>query len=326
MRRSSLYLAISLVLLALWPTAALGQVRFEILGARALGMGGAFVAVADDASAFHWNPAGLLKDSNFGMTFGWDDLHFGDPKLSPTPGAAGGSNLLTAVSGSPLGVSYGYLKLAQVVSVLPDGTTVVQALTVHHLGATYAQTLLPGLVIGATAKYLKGQPVSGLSGAGTVEGVVDEALGWAGSSSSKFDLDVGVMGELGPVRLGVTFKNLLQPTFTGDTGFAIQLTRRVRAGIAVLPTAGLTLAFDIDLDTADPLVGLRRMMALGGEFSLGSRVGLRGGVRWSRDGEWQPIATGGVSLRVFKGSWVDGYATWSRNEDRGFGIALRAGS
>src|SRR5262245_57375127 len=28
-------------------------------GARAIGMGGAFIAIADDASAAYWNPAGL---------------------------------------------------------------------------------------------------------------------------------------------------------------------------------------------------------------------------------------------------------------------------
>ena len=33
---------------------------FEAIGIRALGMGGAFVAVADDASATYWNPAGLV--------------------------------------------------------------------------------------------------------------------------------------------------------------------------------------------------------------------------------------------------------------------------
>jgi hypothetical protein len=310
----------------LWSTPAFGQVRFEILGARALGMAGAFVAVADDASAFHWNPAGTLKSGVFGMTFGWDDLQFGDRNLPPAPGLAGGSNLLTSVAGSPLGVSYGYLKLAQVVGVREDGTAIVQALTVHHLGATYSQSLLPGLVIGATGKYLKGTPTIGESTAPTARDAFNEALGWSGSSSSKFDLDVGVLGSYGPVRAGVTFKNLLEPTFTGDNGLAFQLRRLIRVGIAVLPTDGLTLAFDMDLDTADPLVGLRRMMALGGEFSLGSSVALRGGLRWSRDGDWQPIWAAGASIRIYTGSWIDGYATYSRENDRGFGIALRAGS
>jgi hypothetical protein len=314
------------LVLALWATPAVGQVRFEILGARALGMGGAFVAVADDASAYHWNPAGTMKSKLFSMTVGWDNLHFGDPTLPPAPGLASGSNALTSVIGSPVGVSYGYLRLARVVGVRDDGTAIVEALTVHHLGATFSQSLLPGLVVGVTGKYLHGQPAIGDSAAATAGGALDEALGWGGTSSSKFDLDVGVMGSYGPVRAGATFKNLLHPTFTGDNGVAIQLQRLLRVGIAVLPTNGLTLAFDMDLDTADPLVGLRQMMALGGEFSLGSRMALRGGLRWSRDGDWQPIWAVGASIRIFKGSWIDGYATYSRDHDRGVGIALRAGS
>jgi hypothetical protein len=35
------------------------------LGARAMGMGGAFVAVADDVTALHWNPAGLARTNGF---------------------------------------------------------------------------------------------------------------------------------------------------------------------------------------------------------------------------------------------------------------------
>ena len=30
-------------------------------GARAMGMGGAFIAIADDATAASWNPAGLIQ-------------------------------------------------------------------------------------------------------------------------------------------------------------------------------------------------------------------------------------------------------------------------
>ena len=37
---------------------------FEALGSRAQGMG-AFVAVADDASAVYWNPAGLASGAYF---------------------------------------------------------------------------------------------------------------------------------------------------------------------------------------------------------------------------------------------------------------------
>jgi hypothetical protein len=319
------FLAVFLAVLAGAPATALGQVRFEILGARALGMGGAFVAVANDPSAFHWNPAGTVSGGPFGMTVGWDDLHFGDPDLPPSPGAARGSNLLTSVAGSPLGVSYGYLKLAQVVGVLPDGTAVVHSLVVHHFGATVSQSLIKGLVVGATVKYLRGQAAAGESAASTAGAALDEALKLGGPSDNNFDIDAGLMGEIGPIRAGVTFKNLLQPTFVGDAGIAIQLKRLVRVGFAVLPTDGLTLAFDMDLDTADPLVGLRRMMALGGEILLGSRVAVRGGLRWSRDEDWRPITAAGASIRIYKRSWLDGYLTYSRSDDRGFGIALRAG-
>ena len=31
------------------------------VGARAMGMGGAFVSIADDGSAFYWNPAGVSQ-------------------------------------------------------------------------------------------------------------------------------------------------------------------------------------------------------------------------------------------------------------------------
>lgn len=288
-------------------------------------MGGAFVAVANDASAYHWNPAGSMKGGSISSTVEWGSLHFGNPSQAPVPGMSVESSAISSLIGSPMGVSYGHLEFAQVVGVRADGSAVVESLRVHHIGATASQTLFPGVVVGATAKFLRGQAVSGDSWAETAGGALDDALGLSGLSSSHFDLDVGVMAKFGPVRAGATLKNVLQPSFTGANGLSMRLPRLIRAGVALVPNDGLTLAFDMELDTADPLVGLRRMMALGGEFSLGSHVALRGGLRWSRDGGWQPVWAGGASLRVFKGSWVDGYATYSASYDRGFGVALRVG-
>ena len=316
--------ALTIALLTL-STGAAAQVSFDVLGARAMGMGGAFVAVADDATSFHWNPAGV-STKGVGMTVGWDRLHFGNPKLPAFVGATQDSNKLTSVATSPYGVSYGYFQSATVVGLQPDGTPIVEALRVHHVGFTILQALARGLVVGTTVKYLHGQATTGDSSSLLAGDALDEGISRRGPSHGAFDLDFGVMGTMGPVRAGLTVKNLLQPKFAGVADFAIQLKRRVRLGIAVLPTDGLTLALDVDLDTADPLVGLRRMMALGGEIRLGSSVALRSGVRWSRDGDRRLIAALGASIKVHRGLWLDGYSTYSRSDDRGFGVALRAGS
>ena len=38
------------------------------------GMAGAFVAVADDATATYWNPAGLVRGGPLRMTIGWTSI------------------------------------------------------------------------------------------------------------------------------------------------------------------------------------------------------------------------------------------------------------
>ena len=47
--------------------AALQAESFNIMGSRALGMGGAFVAVAEDATASYWNPASIAQQKNFDL-------------------------------------------------------------------------------------------------------------------------------------------------------------------------------------------------------------------------------------------------------------------
>ncbi|MCP4352822.1 MAG: hypothetical protein GY795_45810 [Desulfobacterales bacterium] len=44
-------------------------------GARALGMGGAFIAIADDATAASWNPGGLIQLEHPEISFVTDSFH-----------------------------------------------------------------------------------------------------------------------------------------------------------------------------------------------------------------------------------------------------------
>ena len=102
---------------------------------------------------------------------------------------------------------------------------------------------------------------------------------------------------------------------------AISLERRVRLGLAAFPRDGLTLAIDVDLDTADPLVGLRRSIAIGGETRLGARLALRGGIRWEQSERTRPIGALGGSIRLRQGLWLDGYVTGSHaGGNRGLGM------
>jgi len=51
-------------------------------GARALGMGGAFIAVADDATAASWNPAGLVQLDRPEMSIVWNGFHRTEDSMS----------------------------------------------------------------------------------------------------------------------------------------------------------------------------------------------------------------------------------------------------
>ena len=304
---------------------ASAQQVIESVGARALGMGGAFVGVADDATAVIWNPAGLAVGQPFGATIEWDRFQYGKPKDPPRAGLLRRSGRFGSLGTWPLGLSYGTFRTTTIVQS-PDDSLAVQSLKSQYFGVTVLQTLIDGIVVGSTLKYVRGTATSGPIDGLTAEDVLDRGSDLDGDADGTFDLDVGVMTDLRRVRIGWTMRNLREPTFRTDAGIAIPLKRQSRLGLAVLPTDGLTLAMDVDLDTADLSDGLRRMMALGGETRLGPRAVVRAGVRWSLEGPRQPITSAGASVAVRPGMWLDGFYSQGRGgEDRGFGIALRAG-
>jgi hypothetical protein len=324
-RRAVFPAAGALVAVLLTPAVAGAQLVFESVGIRALGMAGAFVAVADDASAAYWNPAGLVVGAPLGTTIEWNRFQTGNQNAPPTPGPTLRNATFASVASWPLGVSYGRLRSTWLAAG-PGGQVVSEKVETFQVGATIVQTIVPGLVVGSTLKYLRGSFATGPSSGPTVEDALSQGQDLDGPGENHFDFDIGLMADLKKVRLGFTGRNLLEPQFTSAAGTAIRLQRLTRAGVAFLPTAGLTLAMDVDLDTVDLRDGLRRMIALGGEGRLGSRVAVRGGVRWDVKGESQPVTALGLSVSLRARFWLEGYySRGQRDEDRGFGIGFRAG-
>jgi len=304
---------------------ASAQQIFETVGIRALGMGGAFVAVADDATAVYWNPAGLATGGVAGGILEWTQLRTGDQTTTPVAGPARRYAHFVSMGSWPVGLSYARIETTD----LRDGLFGLESrsLRTRQFGLTIVQSLVPGLVLGSTLKYERGTVSAGTVSDETVKKALDAGADLKGTTTGAFDLDIGLMLDMSKVRAGLAVRNVRQPTFGKVSELSVQLQRQARFGVAVLPTNGVTLAFDVDLNTVDLRDGLRRIIAFGGEIRPGGRLALRGGARWNRAGDRRPVLATGLSVMIKPRVWVDMHYTHSGviALDRGFGVALRAG-
>lgn len=312
----------------------------ESPGTRAAGMGGAFVAVADDASAVYWNPAGLASGPVLNLQFdlGMADLVPGDP-ADPGAQAARRGTRLIAVGTPPLGLSYYRLSSLAVTRPSPavlgiddreeEGLT-VRRLTTNHFGITLLQSVGGPLAVGTTLKLVRGTVAVGPVSGGTWDEVLDRGGDLGGNARTRADLDVGVMLNAGPVRLGLVGRNLREPTFApdGEDDTEARLKRQVRLGAAWgLRWPGITpliASFDADLTRRPDFDGERRDVAAGVEvWGLQQWLGLRAGWRASTVGERRPVGTAGVSVAVWRGAYVDAHIARGRDEHRAWSVGGR---
>src|SRR5512132_2086769 len=131
LKRMAYYLRHIAPLVVLLGYASAGAAQsFEAVGTRAAGMAGAFVAVADDASAAYWNPAGFAAGNFFTLVL---DRTTSKSDPAVPEGARKGSGLLFAMGMPALGLSY-YQVRSTVLADLKVGTADVRldTLVTHH--------------------------------------------------------------------------------------------------------------------------------------------------------------------------------------------------
>jgi F plasmid transfer operon, TraF, protein len=333
-------IVVALLLLALGESTAAAQ-SFDVVGARALGMGGAFVAVADDASATWWNPAGLpnslildgVAEGGAGRLTKSDDrpisgqtgseftsggVAFAFPVVGASYFRTRQSRLDPSTAGGPSGRQ-------------DEGTARVgRSLLLHQFGLSLAHSLGDAVVLGATVRVMRGELSTLIPAEGPLDEVFDALGEIDGSTEVQADLDLGVLVRLSRIRMGLATRNLTTPSFSaleGNAGW--ELERQARLGMAIVSDpdrAGRhdwVVAVDTDLRRENTPLGERRDLAVGGErWFKARRIGIRAGLSASTAGEARPAASGGASVAVASGFWVEAQVTrGGEDAERGWGVA-----
>ncbi len=219
------------------------------IGARALAMGGAFVAVCNDATAMVWNPAGLAQLDDTRLAGMSTDLY----GMGITHQFVG-----VTTSFANLGIGLGWERgsidgqLVEVGGELGGAFTWVESVIIGSL----ATNVLDVAMVGANVKYYMGD-----------SGVGDSATG--------FGFDLGLLVNLGDMFvIGVNAIDLAGSTIEWDGGATDIVSGLYKAGLAMkLADDKFVLAADIDFDgtaLGDTHVGV--------EFKVIDELALRGGV------------------------------------------------
>jgi F plasmid transfer operon, TraF, protein len=314
------------LIITLLASRSAGAQTFETLGTRAAGMGGAFVAVADDASAVYWNPAGLaLGGSYFSLLI---DINEGTAEPDDVAQAGQRSGTIIALTTLPVGVSYYRLASSTLTPTSVPQAVRLDRLTTHHLGVTLVQSLTDRIAVASTLKWVRGYAASGIVPDGDRDDLLDGAGELPDMDTSKFDADIGVMASLGAIRAGLTVRNTTEPDFSTTSGAVVTLRRQTRAGVSYVGVPGLIVATDVDIERATGSLGEVRDLAAGAEARLIDRVSVRSGFRFNtlghEPGGHAPVYSLGASVAAYRQLLVDAQVTLgSRAGDRGWGVAAR---
>ncbi len=246
------FIALVLVLLC-GPAAAILPNQVDA-GVRAIAMGGAFVAVANDATAVRWNPAAIAALQRQEIDFAYAD-HFGlglkDSYFS---------YVLPMAENHALGLDWSYRGFDDVRAGL--GLKNVQ----NQFGFAYGyrngiqrlRRWVGNASIGVSGKYLSQST---------------DLDGTSAMSATGLGLDLGLLVPLpGNLRLGLVAQDLGGTSVKHQGGLSEKLYQaHYRLGLAYRPLEGLMLSSEVD-----------DHFRLGAEYWLAGQLALRAGLKTER--------------------------------------------
>jgi hypothetical protein len=247
-------------------------------GARPLGMGGAYSAVADDALAVWWNPGGIARSSATEVSLSYaafiEDI---------STQFLGFTRALSEGRGT-IGASLTYLTIPGIPSAssINGNPTEGADLTANSYAASlaYGRMIYPDLSVGANAKFF-GQTLDANSGEG-------------------FALDIGAQYLYKSLRMGLALQNLGPSFKIADDSNPLPQDIRVGLAYPVHPRILLALdeekARDTDLRTH-----------VGAEATVTSYFTVRAGYEQvDNDGSGAGVTAGFSLLGVLRGEQAEG--------------------
>ncbi len=265
----------------LWAQAKVGTAGMQFLkigpSARAVGMGESFLAVADDATAIYYNPAGLIQLGDPDLLFthieypvGLSFEHIAFAYPVPAMGVVVGASVSMLLAGD----------MIETTTERPNGTGRTFSASDFAGGITYCQRLTDKFSVGGTFKYLQ-------------ENLADKvAKGWAA--------DVGTFYDTGwrSIKMAMIISNFGPDIKFVDSPFPLPMNFKFGASMLLFNAPPNRIIFA--LEGSHPNDNME-MLNFGLEYAFKDMVFLRAGkkVNGLRRYSWNAV----------KGEEAEGVAT-----------------